>query len=233
MWHREKEIADVTQTTWPSAVKQALRKKVELLKKSADRFSVEPALILEELQMEYTPSINKNVVLEDWDAFISHASDDKETFVRPLAAALRSEGVRVWYDELTLTVGDSLRRSIDRGLAHSRFGIVVLCPSFFAKEWPQKELDGLVAREVDGRKVILPVWHGVDAEMIRNFSPLLADRMAVSSAVGMEAVIKALITAMSGDKQNDFSNSAAPKEQKSSSMSEDSILAVDWKFRAF
>jgi hypothetical protein len=51
------------------------------------------------------------------------------------------------------------RQSIDSGLARSRFGIVILSEAFFAKHWPQRELDGLAAREVDGVKVILPVWH--------------------------------------------------------------------------
>lgn len=76
-------------------------------------------------------------------------SEDKTTLVAPLAARLRDHGLRVWYDDFTLTVGDSLRRSIDRGLARSRYGIVVISPDFLKKEWPQKELDGLVAREVD------------------------------------------------------------------------------------
>ena len=58
-----------------------------------------------------------------------------------------------------LKLGDSLRRSIERGLASSRFGVVVLSPRFFAKEWPQKELDGMAALEIEGRKVILPVHH--------------------------------------------------------------------------
>jgi hypothetical protein len=92
----------------------------------------------------------------EWDIFISHASEDKDAFVRPLAVGLRKSGLQVWYDEFTLTVGDSLRRSIDHGLAHSRFGIFVISESFLRKQWPQKELDGLVAREVDGVKVILP-----------------------------------------------------------------------------
>ena len=76
-----------------------------------------------------------------YDAFISHASEDKDSLVRPLAEALRDHHVEVWYDELSLQVGDSLRRSIDRGLAKSRFGVVVLSPAFFAKEWPQWELE--------------------------------------------------------------------------------------------
>ena len=47
----------------------------------------------------------------EWDVFISHASEDKEVFVGPLAERLRQHGVRLWYDEFTLTMGDSLRRS--------------------------------------------------------------------------------------------------------------------------
>jgi TIR domain len=55
----------------------------------------------------------------EWDVFISHASEDKEDFVRPLAESLSRSGLRVWYDEFTLKVGDSLRRSIDYGLDRS------------------------------------------------------------------------------------------------------------------
>jgi hypothetical protein len=69
-----------------------------------------------------------------WDVFISHASEDKDDFVRPLADNLQRSGLRVWFDEFTLTVGDSLRRSIDRGLAKSQYGIVVISPSFLEKD---------------------------------------------------------------------------------------------------
>ncbi|MDP2857396.1 MAG: toll/interleukin-1 receptor domain-containing protein [Bacillota bacterium] len=129
----------------------------------------------------------------DWDVFISHASEDKESFVMGLAHLLREKGVRVWYDEFTLTVGDSLRRSIDKGLAKSRYGVVVLSPRFFAKEWPQKELDGLVARERDGEKVILPVWLDVDTEAVAGYSPMLADRVAAKAEDGLEKVSAELL----------------------------------------
>jgi len=130
--------------------------------------------------------------------FISHASEDKDCFARPLAEALRTRGLRVWFDEFTLRVGDSLRRSIDRGLAHASFGVVIISPSFLAKEWPQKELDGLVAREVHGHKVILPVWHNVDADTVRSYSLILADRLATSSAKGLEKVVDELLAAIHG-----------------------------------
>ena len=129
----------------------------------------------------------------DWDVFISHAWEDKEDIARPLAEALRRKGLRVWYDEFTLTLGDSLRRSIDRGLAQSRYGVVILSPHFFAKEWPQKELDGLAAREVPGEKVILPIWHNVTADRVREYSPTLADRVAVLSDQGLEHVVQELL----------------------------------------
>jgi hypothetical protein len=104
--------------------------------------------------------------------------------------------LKVWFDEFTLTIGDSLRRSIDRGLAHSLFGIVVISPDFLRKEWPQKELDGLVARESGGVKVILPVWHKVTADDIRTYSPTLADRLAANSEKGLDHVVEQLVRAI-------------------------------------
>lgn len=117
-----------------------------------------------------------------YDAFISHASEDKEDLVRPLAEKLKAAGFSIWYDEFELTIGDRLRRSIDRGLSNSRFGIVVLSPDFFAKNWPQYELDGLVAKEMTGGKVILPLWHKVSKDEVIAQSPTLADRVALNTA---------------------------------------------------
>lgn len=131
-----------------------------------------------------------------WDLFISHASEDKDEIARPLAKLLESRGHSVWFDECELTLGDSLRRRIDEGLAQSRFGLVILSPSFFAKEWPTKELDGLVAREDSQRKVVLPVWHGVESSDVAKFSPLLAGRLAVSSTEGLTAIAVAIESAM-------------------------------------
>jgi Lon protease-like protein len=127
-----------------------------------------------------------------WDVFISHAREDKEAVARPLALELRSRGLNVWFDEFTLSLGDSLRRSIDRGLAECRFGVVVLSPCFFAKEWPMRELDGLTSRENEGRKVILPVWHGIEHPEVAKFSPTLADRLAVTTDRGITALADAI-----------------------------------------
>jgi len=128
-----------------------------------------------------------------WDVFICHASEDKAAFVEQLAHQLRQKGLRVWYDDFTLKLGDSLRRSIDNGLKTSMYGIVVLSPRFFEKNWPQKELDGLVIRERDGKKVILPVWLNVGANDVEGYSPTLADRVAANVKDGMQKVVEQIL----------------------------------------
>jgi ribosomal protein L37AE/L43A len=117
-----------------------------------------------------------------WDVFISHASEDKDNFVRPFAVALRRLGLSVWYDEFSLELGDSLSRSVDKGIASSRFGLVVISQSFIAKAWPEYEIRGLVTQEISGANRILPVWHGVGRADVAEFSPSLADKVAIRTA---------------------------------------------------
>lgn len=142
------------------------------------------------------------------DVFISHASEDKEAIARPLAEALRRRGLTVWYDEYVLRLGDSLRGVIDRGLASARFGVVILSPRFFAKEWPQRELNGLLARETaNGRKVLLPVWHELTFEDVVRHSPMLADRLAVSTSRGVEEVARQIVDALEPERPESPKNS--------------------------
>lgn len=117
-----------------------------------------------------------------FDVFISHASEDKNEVVRPLAAALREAGLDVWYDEFELRIGDSLRRKIDKGLGSSRFGVVVLSQAFFGRGWPEYELDGLVTRAVNGEQILLPIWHNVSKREVTSYSASLADKLARSTA---------------------------------------------------
>lgn len=123
---------------------------------------------------------------KEWDVFISHASEDKEGFVRPLAQALAQLGVQVWYDEFTLELGDSLSRSIDKGLSGSKFGLVVISESFISKKWPERELQGLVASATAGETAIIPLWLGVSQQEVLDFSPPLADTIALKVS-GMTA----------------------------------------------
>lgn len=116
------------------------------------------------------------------DVFISHASEDKEAVARPLHDRLVELGLTVWLDEIQMRVGAHLRRSIDRGVATCRYGVVIMSPAFFAKQWTQYELDGLVAREMNGEQIILPIWHNITKEELLTIAPSLVDRIALSTA---------------------------------------------------
>jgi hypothetical protein len=161
-----------------------------------EAFSMHTGLMLRMMATDFRAS-RKPPKDVGYDAFISHASEDKNRVARPLARELARLGFSVWFDEFSLKVGDSLRRSLDRGLRLSRFGIVILSKSFFAKNWPQYELNGLVSREIDGQKVILPVWHQVTKKEVERFSSPLSDKVAASTATAsIRKIARALADAM-------------------------------------
>lgn len=136
-----------------------------------------------------------------YDVFISYAHQDKN-FVEPLAELLVDRGFRAWYDKFELTVGDSLREKIDRGIANSEYGLVVLSPHFFARArgWTDRELGGLTTREVAGRrKLILPIWHNVDRDDVLEYSPTLADKSALNTKeMDLEEIADALAEVLPG-----------------------------------
>lgn len=132
------------------------------------------------LQHDDAPPIEQ--ARREYDVFISHASEDKDAIVRPLAKALLNENLRVWFDEFELRIGDSLRRKIDMGLANSRVGLVVLSRAFIGKGWTNYELDGIVTRAVTGEQILLPIWHNITKKEVMDFSPSLADKVARSTA---------------------------------------------------
>jgi hypothetical protein len=138
-----------------------------------------------------------------YDVFISHASEDKDAIVRPLANALVTQGLTVWYDEFELRIGDSLRRKIDRGLASSRVGLVVLSRSFIAKGWPNYELDGIVSRSVSGEQILLPIWHDISKAEVLAYSPSLADKVARSTGTHTVEEIAAEIAGLINDSDED------------------------------
>lgn len=185
-----KKVADKTQrlhSLQQDLFKAQQREQETALKKlrrNQDQRLVDQRRQLEQLVTPRTviPTNSDDVTKAQHDVFISHASEDKDDVVRPLAELLHEKNYDIWYDEFQLRVGDSLRRSIDQGLAKSRFGIVVLSPAFFSKNWPQYELDGLVQKEMEGSKVILPIWHKVTKTEVIGYSPSLADKLALNTA---------------------------------------------------
>lgn len=145
--------------------------------------------------------ISTDIVHQDVTLFISHASEDKDAFVRPLAEALRAVGFNVWYDEYVLKMGDSLREKIDLGLKNCDYGVVVLSKNFFEKNWAQKELDGLYALETANKKLILPVWLGVNEDDVAQYSPTLAGRYGVKGEKGVTPTVEEIQISVSASRR--------------------------------
>lgn len=120
---------------------------------------------------------------EEFDVFISHASEDKEVIAEPLYNALRERNIAAWYDNISIEWGDSLRAKIDRGLSKSKFGIIILSKDYINKGWTQYELDGLFQIEMTRGKVILPIWHNISKDEVLAFNPALAGRSALLTAM--------------------------------------------------
>ena len=156
------------------------------------------SLDIEEVDLQMISEAQPKEIAEKslcWDFFISHASEDKDLVARPLAQALKQAGFRVWLDESELRIGDSLRGKLDDGLKRSRHGVVVLTNHFFAKKWPQEELDALMALSGQGRK-ILPVWGDMEPEQVALYSPLLAGKLAANVRDGIDAVAQQIVQAV-------------------------------------
>ena len=120
---------------------------------------------------------------KEYDVFISHASEDKEEVVRPLANALKDRKLNVWYDEFELKIGDSKRKKIDKGVAKSKFGIIILSKNFIKKGWTNYELDGLITRSISNQQILLPIWHNITKQEVIDYSPSIADKVARSTSV--------------------------------------------------
>lgn len=122
---------------------------------------------------------------EEYDVFISHAWEDKESFVEEFVEELKKIGLKVWYDKSQMKLGDSMRQRIDDGLKKSRFGIVVLSPDYIkeGKYWTKTELDGLFQLESINGKTIIPIWHNLQKKEVIAYSPTIAGRLAASTAV--------------------------------------------------
>src|ERR1044072_1812850 len=110
------------------------------------------------------------------DVFLSHASEDRDEFVRPLAAELERRGITFWLDEAEISWGDRITQKIQNGLAAAQFVIVFLSRNFLGKNWPESELGAAISRATaDGRTVVLPLMLS-DRDAVLTQYPLLRDK---------------------------------------------------------
>lgn len=160
-------------------IKSAISKATRPIKLPIGIYSPQVATLYEEINKHSIPTIDEQSKL--YDVFISHASEDKESFVVPLVESLQNSDIRVWYDSIEMQWGKSLREQIDNGIKRSKYAIIVLSKNFFAKQWPKRELDGILAKEeIDGSSP-LPIWYNISKEEVYNFSPTLSGLYSLST----------------------------------------------------
>jgi len=129
----------------------------------------------------------------EYDAFISHAVEDKIPIANELCAKLEAAGLKIWYSGKELGVGDSIEKTIEKGLNRSRYGIVIFSPTYLAKNWTIREFYTLLAKEIEEHKVILPVLYNVCLDDLKKKDLLMADRFAVNADKGIDVVVERLV----------------------------------------
>jgi hypothetical protein len=157
-----------------------------------------------------------------WDYFISYSHEDRMTIAQPLANSLKDAGFKVWYDEFSIKLGDNLLSSIDKGLANSRFGIVIISHSYLSKNWTFRELSSLLEFETFEKKVVLPILHNISIEELRKKTPIISSKIMVSTIKGIPFVLKSIVDA-SFPERTDFLFPTFFIEQKT--LEENKILA--------
>src|SRR5262245_17732961 len=128
-----------------------------------------------------------------YDIFVSYASEDRAKVADPLVDALKLAGLDVWYAPFELKLGDSLLEKIERGIAQSKYGVLIVSETFLRKFWTRKERDALENLEAGGRKVVLPIVTDLSHEALSNAAPFLAARRYVKWDSGQASVVKEIL----------------------------------------
>lgn len=184
------KIADKRKKRSDAYLKLQKEQQNEQKKQAKDNQRLQASYIsrIEQLQHQLAvntmPQKQSLIENEEYDVFVSHAWEDKEDFADEFVLELRKQGLKVWYDTNKLKWGDSMREKIDKGLSKSRYGVVILSPNYIAehKYWTKAELNGLFQVETVNGKTILPIWHNLTKKQVVEYSPIIADRKAMTTA---------------------------------------------------
>ncbi len=134
------------------------------------------------------------------EVFLCHASEEKNDVIRPIATALKKDGITYWLDEAEIKWGDSVIQKVNEGLQISRYVIVVLSESFLSKNYPQKELNSALHIEAStGEVQVLPLLVGTEAikKRIREAFPILGDKKYESWNSDAQQIVESLRSRLS------------------------------------
>lgn len=122
------------------------------------------------------------------DVFLCHAWDDRRGAAMELHDLLVAEGVSVWFSEKDIVLGQPFMREIDRGLAKSRTGLVLVTPALL-KRVDQRGVSDKELSELLARDLLIPVVHETTYGELRKVSPLLASRNGLNTVDDSMAVV--------------------------------------------
>jgi|GEM_PF-921645 len=127
-----------------------------------------------------------------YDLFISYAKEDKQ-FASELFGAFTNQGIKTWYDEESLEVGDKILNSIEYGLRNSRYGLLLISKYYLEKAWTKNEMDILVRQHIEDKKQLFPIWRNVTKDEVKSRSLTLAGIGAAKSEEGLKSIVSGIM----------------------------------------
>lgn len=161
---------------------------------------------------EPAPAATSYMTETNYDVFISHAYEDKDSFANELAVALKRNGLKVWYSGFELRIGDSIAQSVNEALKAARFTIVIISPVYLTKKWAMNELNSIFSQETDSNR-ILPVLHNITVKKIQQELPVLADRYAISSGKNLTLIVNKIMQVVKGKRKYVPKKAEAPEKK--------------------
>ncbi len=126
------------------------------------------------------------------DCFLCHAWDDRQGAAKQLHDVLEAAGVKVWFSEKDLGLGVPMMRAIDKGLAASKIGLVLVTPALLARLPKEGVADKELSTLLQGNRLV-PIVHGTTYAALRDVSPMLASRSGLDTSEDSMTVIASKI----------------------------------------
>lgn len=144
-----------------------------------------------------------------FDVFVAYSAKDSGELAEKLTGALHDHEIKVWLDKEQVHLGDDLFEKISEGMNQSRYGLVILSPTFFNSDWSSRELEALLKGERDGSQPILPIWHGVSEREVLEHAPSLASKFAI---ISKDESVEELATAVAAVAHSEVPSEGTPAD---------------------
>ncbi|WP_320163456.1 TIR domain-containing protein [uncultured Trichococcus sp.] len=136
---------------------------------------------LNELSFDIKDATKQKEIIE-YDVFLSHSNLDKEEFVSELSDKLEGREIKVFEDVKVFKMGQSQTDMMNMGILNSRFVVIFLSPNFIKSGWSDYEFKSFLNREINEKRIIiLPIWHNVSYDDVRDYNPFLVDKFALDT----------------------------------------------------